>query len=520
MPIRRALFVVVLALGAVALASATGAQGAPDECTDPEAGLVASCLPGGTVGHLQAQLCSYVWLENACRGTALADPGYVATSDPHPHLPLAQRVGAVHEHSSYSDGDPGTIPADYYRAATTGHNRAPDGSDTGVKLDFMFASEHSDNTQIPITTAAVCIDPTSGQFLAACFHGLETSHYWKWPASLRQAREATDAGFMPIRGFEWTNDYFNHMNVYFSTNFSNVKVDGSYASMDFFWNWLREPVTQGGGADGLVTFNHPGGDPHLSPFDAGFPHTKVLARVPGGGNWNDVAYVPDVDERVAAMEVNGGDDIEWYVKALTKGWHIGAVANEDEHGREWSSSAEGKTLIFTRGTSARDYYWAFKNHRTIAIHDPLVSGAPGQKAVVPTIHYTADGSGLNTPGSVPLGSTITMPGPHTLRADVSGLPSGSRLALVSDRTGGQRAPIQLGAVADDGTASFAHDVVSPLRGEDWYFLVVCPPSSGLRCGRDQNVVAVTAPIWLRSVPAVPLGPSAPLVDVAVDIRTR
>ena len=127
-----------------------------------------------------------------------------------------------------------------------------------------------------------------------------------------------------MRGFEWTNDYFNHMNVYFSTNFANVKIDGSYASMDFFWNWLREPVTKGGGADGLVTFNHPGGDPHLTPFDGGFPHTKVLAQFPGGGNWNDLAYVPDVDDRVAGMEVNGGDDIEWYVKALTKGWHIGA----------------------------------------------------------------------------------------------------------------------------------------------------------------------------------------------------
>ena len=51
------------------------------------------------------------------------------------------------------------------------------------------------------------------------------------------------------------------------------------------------------------------------------------------------------------MEVNGGDDIEWYVKALTKGWHIGAVANEDEHQREWSTSADGKTLILTRGTT-------------------------------------------------------------------------------------------------------------------------------------------------------------------------
>ena len=114
------------------------------------------------------------------------------------------------------------------------------------------------------------------------------------------------------------------MNVYFSTNVVNVKIDGSYASMDFMWNWLREPVAEGGGADALVTFNHPGGDPQLSPFDGGLPHNAVAAAVPGGANWNDVAYVPTSTRNVAGMEVNGGDDIEWYVKALTNGWHIGA----------------------------------------------------------------------------------------------------------------------------------------------------------------------------------------------------
>jgi hypothetical protein len=483
-------------LAAIAAAVAPNA-GAADPCTQPNAPLSAQCLPGGTAGQLQRALCFYAWVQPACASTRWPDPGYRATWEPSLNQPLALRIGAVHNHSSYSDGDPAMIPADYYKAAKTGHNTADGGGDTGVKIDFMFGSEHSDNAEIPITTAAVCVDPSLGPLAPfACFHGDDQDHYWKWPAELRQAKEATSNGFTGMRGFEWTNDYFNHMNVYFSTNFANVKVDGSYASMDIFWDWLREPVAEGGGADGLVTFNHPGGDPHLTPLDGGFPHTKVLAEVPGGGNWNDVAYVPDVDENVAAMEVNGGDDIAWYVRALTKGWHIGAVANEDEHEREWSSSAEKKTLILTRGRGYRDYYWAMKTHRTIAIMDPLVSGAPGTKATFPTIHYYANGTNIQDPAATLLGATITKPGSHTLHFEASGLPAGSRVALITDAKGGQKAPIQMGAAASDGTANFTR-AVSLRPGEDWYFAVVCPASAGGRCGTDTNYLAVTAPIWFK-----------------------
>ncbi|MGH2758970.1 MAG: hypothetical protein ACRDKJ_05325 [Actinomycetota bacterium] len=518
MTLRIRALVTAVVFGLVAIAARAGAQAPTDACTEPEAPIDPACLPGGTAGQLQQHLCSYVWIASLCDATAFPDPGYKAGADPSPALPFQLRAGAVHEHSSYSDGDPTAIPADYYRAARTGHNQADEGGDTGVKLDFMLASEHSDNTQIPITTSAACIDTSTGtNLLLPCFHGSDMDHYWKWPASLRQAREASDASFTGIRGFEWTNDYFNHMNVYFSTNFSNVKVDGSYLSMDFFWNWLREPVTEGGGADGLVTFNHPGGDPHLTPFDGGFPHTEVLAQFPGGGNWNDLAHVPDVDERVAGMEVNGGDDIQWYVKALTRGWHIGPLANEDEHEREWSSSHEGKTLILTRGTGPRDYYWAMKNHRTIAIHDPLVGGAPGKKATFPTMHYYADGAGINDPAATVLGSTIRTPGPHTLRFTGSGLPGFSRLALISNRTGGQSAPIQLGTVAEDGTVSVSRSVDSPARGEDWYFVVVCPASGSTRCGSDLSYTAVTAPIWLAA-PKTPKGSGASSPRVKVGVR--
>ena len=427
-----------------------------------------------------------------CLSEGVADPGYATDTDPSPGQPFALRVGAVHEHSSYSDGDPTAIPLDYFNAGRTGHNQAEDGTDTGVRLDFMLSSEHSDNAQIPITTSAACLDPTGW---AACSHVGDAEHHRKWTATLEQAVEATDAEFTAMRGFEWTNDVYNHMNVYLSTNFLNVKIDGSYASMDVMWDWLRTPVSEGGGADGLVTFNHPGGEPSLTPFDDGMPHNALLASR-GGANWNDLAYVPDVDDRVAGIEVNGGDDIEWYVRGLTNGWHIGPVAAEDEHEREWSSSTQGKTLMLTRGGSPQDYYFALQHHRTVAVLDELVGGAPSEPAEVPSILFYADGADVQDPAATVLGGTIAGGGTHVLNVELAGLPAGSRVSLVGSAAGGLATPIPLGAADAAGALSAAHAVVSPATGEDWWFVVVCGPGGSAVCGTDHDYAAVTAPIWL------------------------
>ena len=485
------------------------------DCTDPTAPFDPACMATGSTAALVRHVCDYQWVD-PCAQFAPGDPQYETHADPSPTQPLVQRTGVLHNHSGYSDGDPSAIPADYYRAGRTGHNEADGGGDTGVILDFMMGSEHSDNEKLPITTSAACVDPASlmsGSLTAiaplACSHVADTNdQYWKWAATLRQAMEGTDfdpvngyTGFTGLRGFEWTNDYFNHMNVFFSRNVVNVKTDGSYVTMDVMWNWLRRPVDQGGGADALVTFNHPGGDPHLSPFDAGLPHTTLLQQLKGGANWNDVAYVPDVDQRIAGMEVNGGDDIEWYVKALTKGWHIGPVAAEDEHQREWATSADGKTLMLTRGRSPRDYYYAFENHRTVAIRDELVSGTPGTKAIVPTILFYANGSGpagagVQDAAATVLGGTIRTGTTHKLHLELAGVPAGSRVALISNTTGGQLAPIPLGAADATGRFTASSTVARPLTGQAWYFAVVCPASTGLACGADQQYLAVTAPIWL------------------------
>jgi hypothetical protein len=486
--------------------------------------------PGDITTSVLRQVCDLQWVDGVCEATGYPEPQYASDADPSPGQPLALRIGAVHEHSGYSDGDPDMRPRDYYAAAREGHNTADAGGDTGVALDYLLSSEHSENEKLPVTTAAVCIDPNGiPEGLAqleleqaipplACSNVEQSDHYRKWNETLAQAAEATDfsaadgyTGFTALRGFEWTNDYFNHMGVYFSRNVVNAKIDGSYVSMDVMWQWLREPAERGGGSDALVVFNHPGGNPALTPFDGGLPHGELLQVLKGGANWDDLAYVADVDERVVGIEVNGGDDLAWYVKALTRGWHLGPVAAEDEHQREWAASTEGKTLALTRGRSPRDYYVAFQHHRLVAIDGDLVDGAPGTPARHPSILFYADGRDVQDPVATLLGGTMTTAGAHTLRFEATGLPAGSPVVLV----GAHGAPSPLGAAGGDGALQATTTVTAPAAGEGWWFAVVCPPGT-TDCGTGEAYSAVTAPIWAQAAsgPASPGVPSVPDVDVA------
>ena len=485
----------VLSVAGAGLTSSTSAgllDPPSDACTEVDSSTDPTCIAVGGAANLARQPCDYAFLPG-CDLAAYMDPGYAVDSDPSPDGVFDWKVGAVHEHSGYSDGDIDSVPRDYWTAARTGVNA----SGTGVALDFLFSSEHSDNAQITPTTNATCLtDPTR---TIDCGHFDDNTFWWKWPAALRQAQESTTSTFTAVRGFEWTNDFYNHLNVYFSRNYRNVKIDGSYLSMERMWEWLQQPVDQGGGADGLVTFNHPGSNPKLSPFDGSFPHAELLASTTLD-NWNEVAYVPEVDDRVVGMEVNGGEDLAWFVKALRNGWHLSPYAAEDHHERSWADVNDHKTLVLTKGTTPQDYYWAVANRRTVAVHAERVGGTPGTPAVVPTIDLTADDRHV-------LGSRVPNGGGrHSLRVTASGLPAGSRIALIGSAHG-LDAPLQMGTVGADGTFNKKHKVER--SGSHWWFAIVCAPAASVDAvacgvddpddarGVDHGESVITAPIWFE-----------------------
>lgn len=220
--------------------------------------------------------------------------------------PPLELEGALHEHSGYSDGWPGSTPRDYFAA----------GRREG--LDFMGSGEHSDNADVPVVLSDLCAEAPPKCLNADPVDPADALR--KWDATAEQAAAATRDGYSAFRGFEWSSDRFGHINVYGSSEDVNAKVDGGYADMDAFYGWLTRPAELGGGSDGVATFNHPGAK-HLSTDDP-------------SNNWDDFRHVPAVDPQMVGIEVfndrtdygsvgagSKGDPPPegWYGRALDRG---------------------------------------------------------------------------------------------------------------------------------------------------------------------------------------------------------
>ncbi|MBI5805035.1 CehA/McbA family metallohydrolase [candidate division TA06 bacterium] len=66
-------------------------------------------------------------------------------------------------------------------------------------------------------------------------------------------------------------------------------------------------------------------------------------------NFNDLYYYQDYDQAMDLIEVvNGGTVYEdAYLRALGKGWHVGASANQDNHDRDWGSRVSSGNIPLT-----------------------------------------------------------------------------------------------------------------------------------------------------------------------------
>ena len=140
-------------------------------------------------------------------------------------------MGAMHEHTAYSDGQANTDPLQVYQQTR----------ERG--MDFVMSSDHSDNLAIPLALPDIdnCTDnPLS--CLVSDPDNLPNS-LTKWRSTLNQANQVTGESpglFTAMRGFEWTSDRFGHANVYLSKNNINAKTGPGYAvSMDLFWQSRR-----------------------------------------------------------------------------------------------------------------------------------------------------------------------------------------------------------------------------------------------------------------------------------------
>ena len=351
---------------------------------------------------------------------------------------VSELVGAVHEHTGYSDGKPGTRPLDAY------------GAGKAAGLDFLFTTEHGELLDFPGTASEDCI-PAVGACVVADTVEPENSAR-KWAAIAEQAAETSDATFTGLRGFEWTSDRHGHINVLLSQNYNSAYVGADNATMEDFWEWFLRSPSAGGGADGLGVFNHPG--------------QKDVSTEDPGRNWNDFAHVPSADGRMVGLEVFGSRDRDYgsvgpgggyFAHALDRGWHVGAIGAEDSHDDAWGAPDRGKTIVLAEDRSVAAIREALLARRFYAVL------GPAQR-----LTFTVDGA--------PMGSRLRRTEGDLLTISASGAP---RLELVS----------RGGAVVATGAGTLT--VPRPVSdAEPWYFVRA-------RDGAGK-VVAYSSPVWVRS----------------------
>jgi hypothetical protein len=361
--------------------------------------------------------------------------------------------GAIHEHSGYSDGVPGSTPADYYAAGAA------------AGLDFLGSAEHSDSEDLPVVFSEDCLAVPDIAGCAIADPDSPVNSFRKWEATREQADAASTPDFTAFRGFEWTSDRFGHINVYFSRQAVNAKIDGGYAALEAFWAWFTRPPSQGGGGDGLATFNH--------------PDDKKLSDLDPGKNWNDFAYVPEADDRMVGVELfnGGGRHYEsWYVRALDRGWHVGAVGAEDSHGPTWATPNLAKTVLLARDRSPGALYEAMYARRMYAQLDADAR-----------IEMLAAGKPMGSQIALTAGSTT----PIFASAQVAG--AVSKIELISN--GGA-------VVASSAESILPYLVYSATASADerWYFARVTA-----NVGGSNRVVAYSSPVWIRSAAYPPRG---------------
>ena len=400
----------------------------------------------------------------SARPQALACDGYTG-----PALSsLKQLRGGIHAHSAYSDGDIHSLPSDYYRIAAA------------QGLDFFAGTEHSDtyNPNIFISTGSDCF--TTPDNLLTCLTPNDDK-LRKWSATAEQASAATTGTFTALRGFEWTSDRFGHINVLFSSDITNAKIDGGYIDMGTFYSWLRRdpgfPLL-GGGSDGIAIFNH--------------PNDKKLSNSDPGRNWNLLQQVAAADTQMVGMELfnSGGTDdpdggrrdyyADWYMTALDQGWHVGAVGGEDMHDTSWALPIHPKTIILAADRQPATLRSAMLERRMFA----QVSREPGEDLV---IEMDAEGHPMGSQLSCGAGKTV----PLTVKVKTVSGGAFNGILRLYDHANPQ---LLLASTSGDPISTAAGDTLSyqlPVQadGEHWFFVRVDSAAG--------QSLAYTSPVWIK-----------------------
>jgi hypothetical protein len=216
-----------------------------------------------------------------------------------------------------------------------------------------------------------------------------------WVESKKEAAAATDASFVALAGFEYSeNDGATgtgHINVINTDGMLNALVPG--IDLPQLYKWLATARPNGGGAV-VASFNHPGPEQYH--------------------NWD--YRDPQVTDVITMLEViNSNNKIhdKAFVNALDKGWKVSPVCGNDNHGLTGIAKHTSRTFVLAKSRTREAILDAMKNRRTYASLDKSLQ-----------CRYTVNGAIM--------GSTLRRPEALQFDIAISGKDKITKIDIVKD----------------------------------------------------------------------------------------
>jgi Domain of unknown function (DUF5127) len=282
-----------------------------------------------------------------------------------------------------------------------------------------------------------------------------------WVATKHQAETATDANFVALAGYEFSennqgSDGMGHINVINSDSMLNALLPG--ISIAYLYRWLPHAKPNGSGPV-VASFNHPG--PHQYDDWAG----RTAAA-------NSVITMLEV--------INSKDHIHYqgFINALDKGWKVSPVSGLDNHGLTGIGKDKSRTFVLATAKTKAAILEAMKHRRTYASLDENIQCRY-------TVNGQIMGSTLNRPSTFHFDIHISDPDVNDPRDKIT----------------------KIDIVRDGGEVAQAYSPATPSYDINWmptlidtkskyFFVRVWNAGGGDAPNSDSdNPVAWLAPVW-------------------------
>lgn len=271
----------------------------------------------------------------------------------------------MHNHTLLSDGD--------------GDPELAFASMRAAGLDVAALTDHATISE-KLALADACSVVYPEQIAAGCrsLRGL-TPEGWARTAAYADANDEPGK-FTAIRGFEWSEPYLGHVNVWFTQDYTDV-VD--LGDMDPFYRWLtRSNGLLGGGDDGIAGFNHPGRERgRFSEFGYDAAAAAQMVSLEMFNRRDDYLFEGHADRKPSPLSA-----------CLGAGWRTGLLGVTDEHGTDWGvPEGKGRGGLWVTEQSRRGVFEAMRARRFFATRESglRVDATAGKVRMGGTLVHTA-----------------------------------------------------------------------------------------------------------------------------------